>query len=104
QVSYTSIASISNNLGNLFINANLDGSRLGLKDVLLLMPSMATMEPFKHSPNSVFKINGKVTGKVNDLSIPNLEITGLSNTHIKASAIMKGLPDVKKSYFDLNIA
>lgn len=104
QVSYPSIASISNHLGQLYINANLDGSRLGLKDVLLLMPSMAAMEPFKHSPNSVFRINGKVTGKVNDLRIPNLEISGLGNTHIKASAIMKGLPNVKKSYFDLTIA
>ena len=62
------------------------------------------MEPFKSSPNSVFRINGRVIGKVNDLSIPSLEITGLSNTHIKASAILKGLPDVNKAYFDLNIA
>ena len=103
QVSYPSIAALSTNLGQLFVNANLDGSRLGLKDVLLLMPAMASMEPFKTYPNAVFKIDGKVTGKVNDLRIPNLEITGLSNTHIKASATMRGLPDVKKAYFDLVI-
>jgi len=87
----------------LYVNANLDGSRLGLKDVLLLMPTMATMEPFAHSPNAVFRINGRVTGKVNDLSIPNLEVRGLSNTHILASAKMRGLPDVNKAYFDLTI-
>jgi hypothetical protein len=103
QISYPSIASLSTNLGELYVNANVDGSRLGLKDVLLLMPAMATMEPFKHSPNSVFKINGRVIGKVNNLRIPNLEISGLSNTHIKASAIMRGLPDVNKSYFDVTI-
>jgi hypothetical protein len=68
------------------------------------MPTMASMEPFKHSPNAVFRIDGKVIGKVNDLRIPSLEISGLSNTHIKASAVMKGLPDVNKAYFDLNIA
>lgn len=103
QVSYPSIASLSTNLGQLDINANLNGSRLGLKDVLLLMPTMANMEPFKHSPNAVFKIDGRVIGKVNDLRIPNLEITGLSRTHIKASAVMRGLPDVNKSYFDVTI-
>jgi len=103
QVSYPSIASLSTNLGALYVNANLDGSRLGLKDVLLLMPTMATMEPFAHSPNAVFRINGRVTGKVNDLSIPNLEVRGLSNTHILASAKMRGLPDVNKAYFDLTI-
>ncbi len=103
QVSYPSIASLSTNLGALYVNANLDGSRLGLKDVLLLMPTMATMDPFKHSPNAVFRINGRVIGKVNDLRIPNLEVRGLSNTHILASATMRGLPDVNKAYFDLTI-
>lgn len=104
QVSYPSIASLSTNLGALSINANLDGSRLGLKDVLLLMPTMATIDPFKHAPNAVFRINGRVIGKVNDLRIPNLEVSGLSSTHIKASAVMRGLPNVNKAYFDLTIA
>jgi hypothetical protein len=103
QVSYPSIASLSKDLGQLYVNANLDGSRLGLKDVLLLMPAMNTMEPFKHSPNAVFKIDGRVIGKVNDLRIPNLEISGLSRTHIKASAIMRGLPNMNKAYFDITI-
>ena len=104
QVSYPSIASLSTDLGKLSVNANLDGSRLGLKDVLLLVPSMANIDPFKSAPNAVFRIDGRVIGKVNDLRIPSLEIRGLSNTHIKASARIKGLPNVSKSYFDLNIA
>jgi len=104
QVRYPSIASLSSDLGKLFINANLDGSRLALKDVLLLVPSMATIDPFKSAPNAVFRIDGRVIGKINDLHIPSLEISGLSNTHIKASATIKGLPDVKKSYFNLTIA
>ncbi len=103
QVSYPSIASLSNDLGKLSINANLDGSRLGLRDVLLLVPSLAGTEPFKHAPGAVFLINGRVIGKVNDLRIPNLEISGLRNTHIKASAVLKGLPDVNRSYFDVTI-
>jgi hypothetical protein len=96
QVRYPSIAAISKNIGSLGINADLNGSKLGLKDVLLLMPTMASMEPFKSSPNTVFKINGKVAGQVNNLDIPNLEITGLSSTHIKASAKLKGLPDMNR--------
>ena len=104
QVKYPSIDAITKNIGKLGINADLDGSRLGLKDVLLLMPAMATMEPFKSSPGTVFKINGKVSGQVSNLNIPNLEVTGLGNTHIKASAKMKGLPDINKAYFDVNIA
>jgi len=103
EIGYPSLDNISDHLGQLSIIANLDGSHLGLKDVLLLMPTMSTMEPFKSSPNATFRINGKVIGKVNDLSIPSLEISGLGSTHIKASAKMRGLPDVNKSTFDLNI-
>ncbi|MFD0794984.1 translocation/assembly module TamB domain-containing protein [Mucilaginibacter litoreus] len=103
EVGYPSIESLTKDLGKLSINANLDGSKLDLKDVLLLMPTMASMEPFKSSPNSVIKINGRVNGTVNNLRIPNIEISGFGNTYVKASATMRGLPDVEKSYFDLTI-
>ena len=104
QVSYPSLDAITKNIGLLSVNANLDGSHLNLKDVLLLMPTMASMEPFHSHPNSSFKINGHVVGKVNDLRISGVEISGLTETHIKASGTLKGLPDVNKAYFDLNIA
>jgi hypothetical protein len=103
EVAYPSIESLSKDISKLSINANLDGSRLGLRDVLLLMPTMASMEPFKSTPNAVLLINGRVTGKVNDLRIPNFELTGLSNTHIKAAGIVRGMPDVNKAYFDVNL-
>ncbi|MBD1363897.1 translocation/assembly module TamB domain-containing protein [Mucilaginibacter sp. ZT4R22] len=103
QVGYPSIESLTNNLGKLSINANLDGSKLGLRDILLLMPTMASMEPFKSSPNTVLKVNGRVTGTVGNLRIPNIELSGFGNTYVKASANMRGLPDVEKAYFDLTI-
>jgi len=103
QVGYPSIESLTKDLGKLSINANLDGSKLGLRDVLLLMPTMSSMEPFKSSPNSVIKINGRVNGTVDNLRIPNIEISGFGKTYVKASASMRGLPNVEKAYFDLNI-
>ncbi|GAB2975625.1 hypothetical protein GCM10027049_07810 [Mucilaginibacter puniceus] len=103
RVSYPSVAAISKNIGLLTVNANLNGSKLGLKDVLLLMPTMSSMEPFKSSPNSVFKINGKVAGQVNNLRVDNFEVAGLNNTRIKASATIKGLPDINKIYANVNL-
>ncbi|HWD89931.1 MAG TPA: translocation/assembly module TamB domain-containing protein [Mucilaginibacter sp.] len=104
EVGYPSLANISKDLGQISVNANLDGSRLGLKDVLLMMPTMSSMEPFKSHPNAVFFINGRVIGKVNDLDIPSFEARGLTVTHIKMSGKLRGLPDMNKAYFDLNIA
>ncbi len=103
QVGYPSIESLTKDLGKLNINANLDGSKLGLRDVLLLMPTMASIEPFKSSPNSTIKINGRVNGTVDNLRIPNIEISGFGTTYVKASANMRGLPNVEKSVFDVTI-
>ncbi len=103
QIGYRSIADLSNNMGNLRVHANLIGSKLGLKDVLLLMPTMASMEPFKSSPNAVFNITGKLDGRVNDLRIAGLSASGLGHTNVRGSAILKGLPDINKTYFDVKI-
>ncbi len=104
EVAYPSIEAISKDISKLSINANLDGTRIGLRDILILMPTMASMEPFRSTPNAVFKVNGRVIGRVDNLNIPNFEVTGLSNTHIKTSARLKGLPDVNKAYFDVDLA
>ena len=68
QVGTGPLDDISNHLGDLRVNANLKNSRVGLRDVLILMPSFASMEPFKSSPNAAFKITGKVNGQVNNRS------------------------------------
>ncbi|WDF56777.1 translocation/assembly module TamB domain-containing protein [Mucilaginibacter sp. KACC 22063] len=103
EVSYPSIDAVSKDISKLGVNANLDGSHIGLRDILLVMPTMASMEPFKSYPNSTLRIDGRVAGQVNNLKIQNLEIRGLSDTHILASATLKGLPDVNKAYFDVNL-
>lgn len=103
EVKYPSIAAISDNLGQLQLNANFTNSKLAFKDVLNFVPTLAATPPFKGNANGSLNIDGKITGKVNDLTIQNLNITGLGQTRISASAHLKGLPDVDKAYFDLNL-
>ena len=103
EVRYPSIADISKNLGQLQLNADFKDSKLAFKDVLNFVPTLAATPPFKGNANGSLNVNGKITGKVNDLTIQNLNITGLGQTKIAASAHLKGLPDVNKAYFDLNI-
>ena len=45
-ITYPSIESISENLENLTLNANLENSRLGFKDVLLLVPDLNSNDIF----------------------------------------------------------
>jgi len=102
-VGYPSIESLSKDIGALDINANLAGSHIGFKDILILAPDLANTNPFKANPEAIMQINSRISGKVNNIVIPNLEISGIGNTKIAASGRITGLPDAKKAYFDLAI-
>lgn len=102
-VSYPSIESLKENIGELGVDANIEGSRIGFKDVLLFVPTLADTNPFKGNPNGTLLISSRVEGKVKNIYIPNLEISGVGSTRIAASGRIKGLPDVKTAYFDMNV-
>ncbi|WP_040298714.1 translocation/assembly module TamB domain-containing protein [Arcticibacter svalbardensis] len=103
RVTYPSIASISTHLGELGVEANLIKTKIGFKDILILAPDLVNTVPLKGNPNAVLNINGKVKGKVKNLEIENLQISGLGGTIIKASAKTRGLPDMNKAWLDINI-
>ncbi|MDP2089557.1 MAG: translocation/assembly module TamB domain-containing protein [Flavobacteriaceae bacterium] len=102
-IGYPSIEFLSENLGELDIKASLNNSKLGFKDILLFVPTLANTDPFKSDPNAILLINAKVSGKLKNIEIPNLEMSGIGTTKITASGKITGLPDVKKAYFDLVI-
>jgi hypothetical protein len=102
-LSYPSIASISADPSGLYIDANLNSSRISFNDILTFMPDMAALPPFKDSPNAVVNVTGRVKGLVSDLSVPNVDISGFKGMHVAASGRIKGMPDVNKAWFDVNI-
>lgn len=102
-VAYPSLDAVTKDIGSLSVDANLDGSKIGFKDVLLFVPTLADTAPFKGNPNGMMKINSRVEGKVSDLRITNLEVSGIGSTVIAASGRITGLPDVKTAYFDMNV-
>lgn len=102
-VAYPSIESLKENPGELIVNANLKNSKVGFKDVLLFVPTLSDTNPFQSNPTAVMNVNTKINGKLKNISIPNLEISGIGTTKIAASGRIVGLPDAKNAYFDLNI-
>lgn len=102
-VGYPSLESISENIADLSIDANIEGSQIGFKDILLFVPTLADTNPFKDNPNGILYLNSRVEGKVNDLRIANLDVRGIGNTTITASGRITGLPDVQNAYFDMNV-
>ncbi|NUY79483.1 translocation/assembly module TamB domain-containing protein [Flavobacterium sp. MAH-1] len=100
---YPSLESLKENPGELALDADLKNSKIAFEDVLLFVPTLEQTNPFKDNPKAVVFINGKLKGKLKDLSIPNLEVSGIGNTKIAASGRIVGLPDVKNARFDLDI-
>lgn len=103
EIGYPSIESVSKNLGDLSINANLQKSKIGFKDILLFLPTLSNTNPFKENPNAILIVDTKVGGKLKNISIPKLQISGIGSTKIDASGKITGLPDVNKARFDLVI-
>lgn len=102
-VGYASVRSIQENLGEMSVKANLKNSKIGFKDILLLAPTLENTSPFDINPNAILSVNSVISGKLNNISIPNLEVSGIGSTKINASGKIVGFPDMKKAYFDLNI-
>ena len=102
-IGYPSRRAFTKNIGELNIKASLKKSKLGFKDILLFVPKLAETNPFKSNPNAILLINSKISGKLKNIEIPNLEISGIGTTKIAASGKIIGLPDMKKANFDLTI-
>ena len=103
KVQYSSIATISKDLGNLSLDANLNQSKIGFKDILLFVPDLQNTNPFKSNPNAILYVNTRLSGKIKDLNIPQFEMSGIGSTKVSLSGKIKGLPDAQKAYYDLDI-
>ncbi|GAB2961925.1 translocation/assembly module TamB domain-containing protein [Hymenobacter coalescens] len=91
-------------LGKTRIEANLQNTRLGFRDILYLAPDLVTEKPFTSGPNQSVLISGQVNGRVDNFALRNLEVIGLRNTIVRGSGRIQGLPNTdRRLYTDLNI-
>lgn len=100
---YDTIADLSNNLGSVRVKASIKQSQLAMKDLLILVPDLANNPTFKENQNDIIKADGIIAGRVNNLAIPKLSITGFGATKIIAKGNITGLPDANKLGFNLDI-
>jgi hypothetical protein len=101
EIKYASIASLSDKPGDISADLAFDHSTIGVKDLLLLVPSLRSR--FYNEQNARIKINGQINGKLNNLNIPYLELAGLQHTQLEMSGRIQGLPNAKKAFYHLQI-
>lgn len=102
-VQYASLEALKNNPGILGINANMQKSRVAFKDILLFTPDLIQIPFFRNNANAVANINGRIVGKLNNLILPNLDVSGIGSSRVSVSGRIIGLPDAEKAWYNLNI-
>lgn len=103
KITYPSLSTITDRLGEIGIEANLKNSYLGMRDVVLFVPDLDTMQMMQPLKTNTFHIDGVVTGRLDNLRIPRLQFRTLDNTRLNASAHIKGLPDPDRMHVDLDL-
>jgi hypothetical protein len=101
-ITYPSLAALQKDPGVLGLDIDLQNSKMTVKDLLTFVPQLNNSAS-SLSPGSTLYIDARITGKVNDLNFQKLVLRGLSATDINANGVIRGLPDPKKIYADLNI-
>lgn len=103
KVTYPSLNALSENPSLVQVDARIRKSTIDMRDIRYFAPFLDTMEVMKPLLARSFYIDGTVKGRMDNLVIPNLEIKTLQRTHLLASAIVRGLPDMDRFNIDLKL-
>lgn len=95
---FSSLADLTKHPEKVKINLEFKNTSIGLKDATFFSQAI----PVNYR-NEKIKITAKANGYMNNLAVPKLQISGLKNTHVDISGTVRGLPDVNKTYLNLNI-
>ncbi len=103
ELHYPSIDSIKSQLTRMQLNVNLQNCRVAVSDILQFVPDLEQQDVFHKNRNAVIKLDAALSGLLNDLSISHLYVAGLNNTEVLLSGSLKGVPDIEKISYSLNI-
>jgi hypothetical protein len=98
ELNFTSLDDLTKHPEKVQMKLSLKNTTIGLKDAAFF--SNAIPASYR---NEKIRINANVSGTLNNLVIPQLQISGLKSTTIDISGTAKGLPDINKTFLDLNI-
>lgn len=102
-VSYPSLDAIKKNPELVAFNADIDQSRIGFRDILIFVPTLANTNPFKDNPDAIVYLDTRMSGKLSDIRFPEFEMSNIGNTRVSARGRIVGLPDAKNAGFDIVI-
>ncbi len=101
-ISYRSLEDFKNSPGNVQTNIEFNYAQIATQDILIFVPSLNST--LKNYSQAAIRLNGKISGRLNDLKISYLEFDGLGNTSLAASGEIKGLPKATTAIYNISIS
>ncbi len=101
---YTSLSQLSDDMGKVGIKADVAESIVGYRDILYFAPSLSKTAPFSKDPDGEARIAAFIDGKIGNLNLHNITATAGKGTLVQVNGHIKNLPDMDRTFFDLNIA
>lgn len=101
-VSYPSLDVLMRDMNTLQTRVKLSGSRVGVNDLLLFLPSSLQSQflPYK---GQVLALDAELMGSLKTLQVKNLMLSGLGQTKLQLNGLVKNASDVNHLSYDLDI-
>ncbi|MFT4094627.1 MAG: translocation/assembly module TamB, partial [Niabella sp.] len=97
-VTYSSQEDLTKHPEKVEMEINLRNSVLGLADAYYFVPTI----PASYK-NQRLTLAALIKGRLNNIDINKLKVSGLRSTNIDIAGNIKGLPDMDKAFFNINI-
>ena len=98
-LSYTSLSALKNLPGTVNVKATIGESHLAISDLLFFQPSL----PIRNTPGASIRFSSELSGPVGDLRVEELRLAMGDSTTVDLTGAIRGLPDAKTAYFDVNV-
>lgn len=92
------------NLGKeLSLNSNLVKTQISMAEVFTILPDLAKNKELIKLKNDRINLTGKVAGKLNNLNLDKIILTGIGNSKLSLNGSVKGLPNTQNLILDLSV-
>jgi len=103
QIGYPSLTALQKNMQAMQLKINVQQSVVGVKDLLIFVPSMADYELIRKNRNGHLKLDAVLQGTLGNLAIDKFNLSGLGRTEVAMKGKLLGVPNTEKLAYDLNI-
>lgn len=94
-IRYASLDAFEKDMANIWVDLDLDHSRILVSDVLAFAPQLRQSPAFAY-PGATWYINSRITGRVSELRIDEFQVQGLNDTKADIHGTISGLPNMDR--------